>query len=285
MPAVIRENVPLAPYTTFRLGGPARYFLNARTVEDVVEGIKFAADRGLRVLPLGAGSDILIPDSGFDGLVIRLVNLRGARANGNLVYLKAGEPLPRVARELAEKGLSGFEYVVGVPGTVGGGVAKNAGAHGGEIKDILVEAYVIDSEGNVNTLRKDDLGLAYRSSDLPRKGILVEALFKLREDDPEVIRRRIEEFLSYREARQPWTERTAGCMFKNPPGDYAGRLIDLAGLKGFRIGGVRVSEKHANFFVNEGGTADDAIRLIEYVRDRVREVFGVELEVEIEIVR
>ncbi len=285
MPAVIRENVPLAPYTTFRLGGPARYFLNARTVEDVIEGVKFAADRGLRVLPLGAGSDILIPDSGFDGLVIRLASLRGFNMNGNLVYLKAGEPLPRVAREMAERGLSGFEYVVGVPGTVGGGVAKNAGAHGGEIKDILVEAYVIDEEGNVKTLRRDDLGLAYRSSSLPSRGILVEALFKLREDDPEVIKRRIDEFLSYRETRQPWTERTAGCMFKNPPGDYAGRLIDLAGLKGFRIGGVRVSEKHANFFINEGGTADDAIRLIEYVRDRVREAFGVELEVEIEIVR
>ena len=285
MPAVIRENVPLAPYTTFRLGGPARYFLNARTVEDVIEGVKFAADRGLRVLPLGAGSDVLIPDSGFDGLVIRLASLRGFNMNGNLVYLKAGEPLPRVAREMAERGLSGFEYVVGVPGTVGGGVAKNAGAHGGEIKDILVEAYVIDEEGNVKTLRRDDLGLAYRSSSLPSRGILVEALFKLREDDPEVIKRRIDEFLSYRETRQPWTERTAGCMFKNPPGDYAGRLIDLAGLKGFRIGGVRVSEKHANFFINEGGTADDAIRLIEYVRDRVREAFGVELEVEIEIVR
>ncbi len=285
MPAVIRENVPLAPYTTFRLGGPARYFLNARTVEDVIEGIRFAADRGLRVLPLGAGSDVLIPDSGFDGLVIRLASLRGFRTNGNLVYLKAGEPLPRVAREMAEKGLSGFEYVVGVPGTVGGGVAKNAGAHGGEIKDILVEAYVVDTGGNVNTLRRDELGLTYRSSSLPSRGILVEALFKLREDDPEVIKRRIDEFLSYRETRQPWTERTAGCMFKNPPGDYAGRLIDLAGLKGFRIGGIRVSEKHANFFINEGGTADDAIRLIEYVRDRVREAFGVELEVEIEIVR
>jgi UDP-N-acetylmuramate dehydrogenase len=207
------------------------------------------------------------------------------KVEGGVVYLKAGEPLPRVAREMAERGLSGFEYIVGVPGTVGGGVAKNAGAHGKEVKDILVEAYVVDSEGYVRTFRKEELNLTYRSSALPSKGILVEAVFKLEEDDPGTIKDRMEKFLSYRERSQPWTERTAGCMFKNPPGDYAGRLIDAAGLKGFRVGGIKVSEKHANFFVNEGGTADDAIRLIEYVRDRVREIFGIELEVEIEIVR
>ncbi len=275
----------MAPYTTFRLGGPARYFLNARTVEDVIDGVKFALARDLKILPLGAGSDVLIPDSGFDGLVIRLVGLRGTKVEGNRAYLKAGEPLPAVARAMADRGLSGFEYVVGVPGTVGGGVAKNAGAHGREIKDILKEAYVVDGEGYVRTFKRDDLNLTYRASSLPDVGILVEAAFVLEEDDPEAIRERMEEFLSYRERSQPWTERTAGCMFKNPPGDHAGRLIDLAGLKGFRVGGVKVSEKHANFFINEGGTADDAIRLIEYVRERVREVFGIELEVEIEIVR
>ena len=285
MATPIRENVPLAPYTTFRLGGPARYFLNAKTVEDVITGVRFALERDLRILPLGAGSDILIPDSGFDGLVIRLVGLRGTKVEGNRVYLKAGEPLPAVARAMAERGLSGFEYVVGVPGTVGGGVAKNAGAHGREIKDILREAYVVDGEGYVRTLKGEDLNLSYRSSALPGAGILVEALFVLEEDAPARIKERIEEFLLYRERSQPWTERTAGCMFKNPPGDYAGRLIDLAGLKGFRVGGVKVSEKHANFFINEGGTADDAIRLIEYVRERVRKAFGIELEVEIEIVR
>ncbi len=259
--------------------------MNARTVEDVVTGVKFALSRNLKVLPLGAGSDVLIPDSGFDGLVIRLVGLRGTKVEGNRVYLKAGEPLPAVARAMAERGLSGFEYVVGVPGTVGGGVAKNAGAHGREIKDVLREAYVVNGEGYVRTLKRKDLKLAYRTSSLPDVGILVEAHFVLEEDDPRAIKGRIEEFLSYRERSQPWTERTAGCMFKNPPGDYAGRLIDLAGLKGFRVGGVKVSEKHANFFINEGGTADDAIRLIDYVRERVREVFGIELEVEIEIVR
>ncbi|NPA80623.1 MAG: UDP-N-acetylmuramate dehydrogenase [Thermotogae bacterium] len=285
MSSVVRENVPLAPYTTFRLGGPARYFVNARTVDDVVFAVKFARERGLRVLPLGAGSDVLVPDSGFDGLVVRLVNLRGAVWNGNLLKAMAGEPLPKLAKEGAARGLSGLEYVVGVPGTVGGGVAKNAGAHGREMKDVLVEAYVVDEDGYVRTLKREELSLSYRSSSLPREGILVEALLKLREDDPAQIRRRIEEFLAYRERTQPWTERTAGCMFKNPPGDYAGRLIDMAGLKGFRIGGVKVSEKHANFFINEGGTADDAIRLIEHVRERVFEVFGIQLEVEIEILR
>ncbi len=285
MVLTIRENVPLAPYTTFRLGGPARYFLDAQTVEDVVEGIRFARERNLRVLPLGAGSDVLVSDAGYDGVVIRLLRLRGKRINGTYVYAMAGEPLPKLARELAEEGLSGFEYLVGVPGTVGGGVAKNAGAHGGEIKDILEEAYVVDEEGEIKVVGGDSLSLSYRTSALPDMGILVEAKFSLTEDDPRRILGKMEEFIRYREKTQPWKEKTAGCMFKNPPGGYAGKLIEEAGLKGFRIGGVRVSEKHANFFINEGGTADDAIRLIDHVRERVFKVFGIELEVEIEIVR
>ncbi|NPB04366.1 MAG: UDP-N-acetylmuramate dehydrogenase [Thermotogae bacterium] len=281
----IQENVPLAPYTTFRLGGPARYFLDAHSVEDVVEGINFARAKEVPILPLGAGSDILIGDRGFNGLVIRLVALRGMNVERNQVLLKTGEALPKVARILADRGLSGFEYLAGIPGTIGGGVAKNAGAHGKEIGDMLVEAYVVGEDGYIRTLPKEELNLDYRTSALPELGILLEAKFRLSEDDPHLIRGRMERFLAYREEHQPWRERTAGCMFKNPPGHYAGKLIEEAGLKGFRIGGVKVSEKHANFFVNEGGTADDAVRLIEYVRDRVYKVFGIELEVEIEILK
>jgi UDP-N-acetylenolpyruvoylglucosamine reductase len=276
--------VPLSYYTTLRLGGPARYLIDCYTVEDVKGAIKFALDRNLPILPLGAGSDVLVSDRGFNGIVIRLMNLKGHKFDDNYAYLMAGEPLPKIANLTANMGLSGFEYLVGVPGTVGGGIAKNAGAHGHDIAEILEEVYVVNSEGEILTLRPRDINLRYRESDLLKFGIAVEGKFKLKYEDPNVIKERIKEFTDYREKTQPWKTKTAGCMFKNPPGNFAGKLIEEAGLKGFRIGGVKVSEKHANFFENLGGTADDALRLIEFVRKRVYEVFKIELEVEIVII-
>ncbi len=280
----ILEDVPLSLYTTFRLGGPAKYLIECYNVEDVRNAIRFALDKSLPVLPLGAGSDILVSDKGFNGVVIRLMNLRGYRIVDDVGYFMAGEPLPKVANLTAEMGLSGFEYLVGIPGTIGGGIAKNAGAHGKEIAEILEEVYIVNYEGEVQTFSPKDINIRYRESDLLKFGIAVEGKFKLRYEDPKVIKERIKEFTDYREKTQPWKTKTAGCMFKNPPGSYAGKLIEEAGLKGFRIGGVKVSEKHANFFENLGGTADDALRLIEFVRKRVYEVFKVELEVEIVIV-
>ncbi|MDT7904333.1 MAG: UDP-N-acetylmuramate dehydrogenase [Candidatus Caldipriscus sp.] len=278
------ENVPLSLYTTFRLGGPARYLIECYTVDDVRDAIKFALERNLPILPLGAGSDVLFSDKGFNGVVIRLMNLRGYKFVDNYAYIMAGEPLPKIANLTADMGLSGFEYLVGVPGTVGGGIAKNAGAHGHEMAEILEEVYVVSKEGEILTLSPKDINIRYRESDLLKFGIAVEGKFKLKYEDPKVIKERIREFTEYREKTQPWKTKTAGCMFKNPPGNYAGKLIEQAGLKGFRIGGVRVSEKHANFFENIGGTAEDALRLIDFVRKRVYEVFGIELEVEIVII-
>ncbi len=281
---MIKEFEPLKNYTTFKLGGPARYFIECYTSDDVKNAIKFSVERGLPVLPLGAGSDVLIPDKGFDGVVVRTFYLRGFEIKGNKVSAMSGEPIPKMANTLADRGLSGFEYLVGVPGTIGGGVAKNAGAHGHDVSEILDKATIINFEGEILSLPARRLNLRYRDSDVLKYGIVVEATFNLTEESPKVIKERIREFVSYRESTQPWKEKTAGCMFKNPPGHYAGKLIEEAGLKGFRIGGVKVSEKHANFFENLGGTADDAIKLIEYVRERVYKVFKVELEVEIVVV-
>jgi len=279
------ENVPLRDYTTFKLGGPARYFVECYSVEDVQKAVRFAIDKNLPILPLGAGSDILVSDKGFYGVVIRTFHLRKTKIVDNRVYLGSGEPLPKVANDLSKQGLSGFEYMVGIPGTIGGGIAKNAGAHGREIKDILRRIWVVDAEGEVREVSANDLNLRYRDSDISKFGIVVEAEFNLTYDDPKNIQFRIEEFLKYREKTQPWKSRTAGCMFKNPKGLHAGKLIEEAGLKGFRIGGIKVSEKHANFFENIGGTADDAIKLLEYVRKRVYEVFKIELEVEVVVIR
>lgn len=280
----VLENVPLSLYTTFRLGGPARYLIECYNIEDVKNAIKFALDKNLPILPLGAGSDILVSDKGFSGVVIRLAHLRGQRFQGEEVYLMAGEPLPKIAKITADKGFSGFEYLAGIPGTVGGGIAKNAGAHGHDISEILKEVYIVNLGGEIITLGPKDIGFRYRESDVLKYGIVVEGRFTLKEEDPSTIKERLNRFLKYREDTQPWKTRTAGCMFKNPPGNYAGKLIEEAGLKGFRIGGVKVSEKHANFFENIGGTADDALRLIEFVQKRVYEVFKIELEVEIVLV-
>ncbi len=281
----IMENVPLRDYTTFKLGGPARYFVECYKVEDVQRAVRFAIDKNLPILPLGAGSDILVSDRGFYGVVIRTFHLRKTKIVDDRVYLGSGEPLPKVAKDLSKEGLSGFEYMVGIPGTIGGGIAKNAGAHGKEIKDILRKVWVVDAEGEVREISANDINLRYRDSDISKFGIIVEAEFNLTSDDPRNIQLRMSEFIKYREDTQPWKNRTAGCMFKNPKDYYAGKLIEEAGLKGFRIGGVKVSEKHANFFENIGGTADDAIKLIEYVRKRVYEVFKIELEVEVVVVQ
>lgn len=281
----IMENVPLRDYTTFKLGGPARYFVECYSVEDVQKAVRFAIDKNLPILPLGAGSDILVSDKGFYGVVIRTFHLRKTKIVDNRVYLGSGEPLPKVANDLSKQGLSGFEYMVGIPGTIGGGIAKNAGAHGREIKDILRRIWVVDAEGEVREVSANDINLRYRDSDISKFGIVVEAEFNLTYDDPRNIQSRIEEFIKYRENTQPWKNRTAGCMFKNPKNYHAGKLIEEAGLKGFRIGGIKVSEKHANFFENIGGTADDAIKLLEYVRKRVYEVFKIELEVEVVVIQ
>jgi len=285
--AGILHNEPLRNHTTIKIGGPARYFARPSSLNELKTALAFARDRGLPVYVISGGSDIVFPDRGFDGLVIRMDRLKGVeRADEDVIMAYAGESIPSLAILAEQWGLSGFEYLFGIPGRIGGAVAKNAGAYGVEIKDILEEVEVVTWDGEVVRMSPGDIAIRYRESDVLRYGVVYRAWFRLRKDSPENIRRRREELSSRRMKTQPYGVATAGCMFKNPEGHSAGKLLDMAGMKGERKGDVMVSEKHANFFINLGeGRSEDVLYLLELAKKRVYEKFGIRLEEEVIILR
>ncbi|MBI4786612.1 MAG: UDP-N-acetylmuramate dehydrogenase [Chloroflexi bacterium] len=285
-----RPNESLARHTTLRIGGPADLWIEAHTLVELVESVTRARERAIPVFILGNGSNLLVLDGGIRGLVIEnhcnQFRLNVTNDKQAILRVESGAALPLIANQLARQGWSGLEWAVGVPGTVGGAVAGNAGAHAGCIADRLLTVSILDEAGQVIELPKTDLGFEYRQSRLKhsRGEIVLGADFEMTRDDPQACIARMNQYTEHRRRTQP-TEASVGSMFKNPPGDYAGRLIEQAGLKGTRVGNVEVSPVHANFFVNHGGaTATDVVQLIEIVKDRVARKFGVELELEIEIV-
>ncbi len=293
-----RANEPLAAHTTLRVGGPADLFVQARTLDELVDFARQARRHGVSIFILGNGSNILVRERGVRGLVVEnqcdqftLDIINSERA---ILRAESGAALPGIANRLARQGWAGLEWAIGVPGTIGGAVVGNAGAHGASIADNLIGVAVLDADDARRELPKTELAFDYRASRFKRaKGeIVLRADFEMRRDDPQACIARMNQYTEYRRRTQP-TEPSVGSIFKNPPGDpstplrasSAGRLIDQAGLKGTRVGGIEVSQVHANFFVNRGGaTADDVLQLIELVRERVRVRFGVDLELEIEIV-
>ncbi len=285
--AGILYDEPLRNHTTIRIGGPARYFARPSSLKELKDALAFAADKGIPVYVISGGSDIVFPDRGFDGLVIRMDRLKGVeRVGEDLVMAHAGESIPSLAILTEQWGLSGFEYLFGVPGRIGGAVAKNAGAYGLEISDLLEEVEVITWEGEAVRMGPEDIAIRYRESDVLRYGVVYRAWFRLKKDSPQAIRERREEFSSRRMRTQPYGVATAGCMFKNPEGHSAGKLLDMAGMKGERRGDVMVSEKHANFFINLGeGRSEDVLYLIDLAKKRVYEEFGIMLEEEVIILR
>lgn len=285
-----RVNEPLAAHTTFRIGGPADLFIQARTPTELIELVRRARQCQIPIFILGNGSNVLIRDSGFRGAVIenhcRNFSLEVLGSERAVLHAESGVPLPSLANQLARQGWTGLEWAIGVPGTLGGAIVGNAGAHGACLADHLISVTILDACGALRELPKTDLAFAYRTSRFKRAKdeIILRAEFEMPRDDPAACIARIRQYIEQRRRTQP-TEPSVGSIFKNPPGDAAGRLIDAAGLKGLRVGGVEVSQVHANFFVNRGGaTADEVLRLIELVRARVRVQFGIELELEIEVV-
>ncbi len=282
----LRFQVPMAPRTTWRVGGIAERLFAPRTLEELAA---FLASPEV-VEPLtwvGHGSNLLVRDGGLAGTVI--CTRRGPKAleqrAGGTVRAEAGVSSARVARFCAEVNLAGAEFLAGIPGAIGGALAMNAGAYGSELADILAGAELIDREGAVRYATPDELELAYRQARLPAGEWFVAAHLALEPEDPETIRARTRELLSHREATQPVHLANAGSVFRNPTGDHAARLIEATGLKGARQGGAEVSEHHANFIVNRGqGTAADIEALIERIGKQVREHTGVELEPEVRIV-
>lgn len=279
---------PLARFTTMRVGGPADLFAVAHNAFELRALVRFARARAIPCFLLGRGSDLVISDRGIRGLVVQ-VRAEATRVDGERYVAEAGVPMARAATETQRAGLSGLEFGLAIPGTVGGAVWANAGAHDGDIAGVLDAARVLRGDGAEAVLPAAELGFGYRDSIFKHAAtdghadIVLEATFTLTPADADTIKVRLDEIRRWRQAHQPLGLPSAGSVFRNPPGDSAGRLIEEAGLKGTRIGGAVVSEKHANFIVNDQqGTATDVRRLGDHVRSVIAERHGIELAYEVE---
>ncbi len=280
---------PLARFTTMRVGGPADLFATVHNAHELRALVRFARTRELPHVVLGRGSDLVIADAGVRGLVIQ-VRAEGSRTEGDRYTAEAGVQMARAATETQRAGLTGLEFGLAIPGTVGGAVWANAGAHESDIASVIESARVLAADGTESIVFTADLGFGYRESRFKTGGgpwgdVVVDATFRLAPADPEVIKERLDDIRHWRQAHQPLGLPSAGSVFRNPTGDSAGRLIEAAGLKGTRIGGAVVSEKHANFIVNDQkGTAADVRRLAEHVRAQILARDGIELAFEVEFV-
>lgn len=282
----VRENVTLAPYTTMRTGGPAALFAEPRNAQQLAHVHQWAQEKGLSLLILGNGSNLLIADSGFDGLVIHLGRaLSEVSVFANTLTAQAGASLAVAARAAAQASLTGLEFAAGIPGSIGGAVCMNAGAYGGEIAQVIVSARVLTPEG-VRTVSKDELSLGYRSSAVMQNGwVVLEATFELAPGSPDEIKATMADLAARRREKQPLQYPSCGSFFKRPVGYYAGALIEQTGLKGYRVGDAQVSEMHAGFVINRGhATSSEIYRLMQEVQRRVQAQFGVTLEPEVRLI-
>ncbi len=283
----VYADFPLAPLTTWRIGGPAQFLAVPQDVEDVCALSREAAARGWPLFFLGRGSNVLIADAGLPGITLHLAKtFQTVERQGGTVRVGAGVALPRLAKTLASRGIGGFEFLAGIPGTVGAAVRLNAGAHGQNLGQSLRRVWVVTPALEFKELTVSEIAPGYRTSGLLHlpQWLVVEAEFVVQEEaSPETIQRRMREFLEERRARQPAHPRTCGSVFKNPSqGPPAGRLIEEAGWKGRSHGGAQVSRKHANFIINRGGaTATDMVSLMAAIEDSVWERFGLRLEREV----
>ncbi len=281
----VETNVPLAGLTWFGLGGSAACVVHPRDEAHLSDLVRRAGERNIPLRVLGGGANLLVCDAGVDGVVVRLTQPPFTRVeyDGTVATAGAGAELMRFVKDSVRRGLAGLEGLAGIPGTVGGAMRMNAGGRYGEIQTSVIEARVVLPSGQVETWSRERLGFGYRRSRLGG-AIVVWARFQLTAEDPDVLQARFQEYWRAKKEAQPLAANSAGCVFRNPPGESAGRLIDQAGLKGRSIGRARVSERHANFIVaEEGATATDVLRLVEEIRSTVRKKFGIQLETEIEI--
>ena len=274
----------MALHTTFRIGGPADLFVTPESGQAVSESIRICKETQTPYTVIGNGSNLLVCDAGYRGVIIQIGrNLNQISVNGEEIRAQAGAMLSVIAKTALAKSLTGFEFASGIPGTLGGAVVMNAGAYGGEMKDVLTEVTVLTQEGEIRTIPAEKLELGYRTSLAAKNGwIILEAVMKFQKGDAEAIRGRMEELKVQRVTKQPLDLPSAGSTFKRPEGYFAGKLIMDAGLRGFSVGGAQVSEKHCGFVVNKGGaTAEDVRNLIRAVQKKVQEDTGVLLEPEV----
>lgn len=280
-------DAPLSDVTTLKVGGPARVHVEADSDDDLAAVGRVCVEHGLPWLVVGRGSNLLVPDTGWPGITVALGRgFRGYETDGGVVRAGAAEPLPSLAAKLGNEGFVGFAWAAAVPGSLGGAVRMNAGAHGGEMADHLVSADLFRlRSGTRETWPVDTLGLSYRHSELPSDAVVVGAVLRLAHGDAEAVKAEISEIRQWRREHQPINEPNCGSVFTNPPGDSAGRLIESVGGKGLRIGGARISELHANFIVTDSGAKASEVRaLIREVRQRVLDEHGIVLRPEVQMI-
>ena len=285
----LKEGELLRNHTTFRIGGAAKYFAVPKNEEEIMEAVDFAIVKDLPYYILGKGSNVLFADEGYPGVIIEIgAGMEKVERIGDTgIRAQAGVSLSALAAFAAREGLSGLEFAGGIPGTLGGAVTMNAGAYGGEMKDVIVSVKVMDEEGAVKVLSCGELELGYRTSIVQKKQLVVlEAEFLLNPGTTEEIQNTMKELNAKRREKQPLEYPSAGSTFKRPEGYFAGKLIEDAGLRGYRVGDAQVSEKHCGFVVNRGNaTCAEVLQLIEEVQKKVKEQFGVQLEPEVRIIR
>lgn len=275
---------PMSEHTTFRIGGPADLFLMPKSHEEAAKAVRLCKREGFDYFLLGNGSNLLVSDDGYRGVVIQLFeNFSKIEREGNFLRAEAGALLSDIAKEAAKEGLSGLEFASGIPGTLGGAVVMNAGAYGGEMKDVISSVKILNCQGEIETLSKEEMNFAYRNSRVKEnKELVLAALIALNEDDRDKIQERMDDFTQKREEKQPLEFPSAGSTFKRPPGYFAGKLIMDSGLRGYRVGGAEISTKHCGFVINShNATAADVATLIKDVQRIVKEKFKVTLETEV----
>ena len=280
------ENISLAPYCSMKVGGNAKYLALPKNEAELTEAIVFFREKGERIIVVGNCSNLIFPDSGFDGAVIITTTMRGISIEDGIITAYCGETLSTLARFACENSLSGLEFCYGIPGTVGGGVYMNAGAYGGELSDRFISGVFLDENLNRTVITAEEMGFGYRQSRMNKENlILISASFSGIDGDKAQIKAKMDELMATRKAKQPLEFPNCGSAFKRPTGHFAGALIEQCGLKGYTIGGAQVSEKHAGFVINCGNaTATDVLTLMKNVTDIVLEKTGVLLEPEIRVI-
>ena len=283
--AFVSENVRLAPFTWYKIGGPARYLVKPRSIEEAQEAARRCTEAGIPIYVLGLGANLLVSDHGVDGAVFRFSEefWKQTKIDGTTLEVGAGADMQKLLLLAVREGLAGIESLAGIPGTLGGGIRMNAGGKFGDIGAFIESVTVMDSQGQVFERNKDDLVFEYRRTNIAAPFIL-GATLKLERDDPDAIMTRTKEIWMYKRNTQPLNTKNCGCIFKNPNGRGAGALIDQTGLKGLRVGGAEVSDKHANFIVaHPGTTSEDVLKLVKIIQDRVYDKHQVMLESEVRI--
>jgi UDP-N-acetylmuramate dehydrogenase len=285
---VIKKHELLANHTTIKIGGPADLFVEPSSIASLEKTLELIHKYKVRWRAIGRGSNLLVSDNGIEGVVIKLGNgLNQMKLDGTLLTVGAGFSLVGLAVQISRKGLSGLEFASGIPGSVGGAVYMNAGAHGSDISKILTEAHILFEDGSLQWLTNEEMEFSYRTSVLQQKrpGIVVEAKFRLEKGEKEIIIALMQKNKDYRKETQPWDLPCAGSIFRNPLPNHAGKLVEEAGLKGYQIGGAKISDMHGNFIINAGDAkACEVLELIDYVKRTIFKLNKVEMETEVEII-